>query len=365
MKHPKDKIIKVMIVAGARPNFVKIAPLFCEFKRHPEIKPILVHTGQHYDFEMSQVFFQDLDIPKPDYDLGVAAGTHGAQTGQTMIKLEEVVQKTNPDIVVVVGDVNSTVAAALVASKLHIPVAHIEAGLRSFDKTMPEEINRVLTDHISDILFCPTKTAVINLKKEGIIKGVYNTGDIMFDILRMKAGNRISETLNELGIKPKDYFLLTIHRAANTDNEKNLKRIVDAIVEMKENIIFPVHPRTKAKLENFGLAKIILGKDNIKIIQPVGYLEMLSLEKNAKKILTDSGGVQKEAFWFGVPCITLREETEWTETLNGGWNILAGTNKTKIRNAVLQPVKSRKRGDYYGNGHAAKKIVAGLIRKIK
>jgi len=346
-----------MVVAGARPNFVKIAPLFWEFKKHPRIKPILVHTGQHYDFEMSQVFFQDLDIPKPDYNLGVVAGTHGAQTGQTMIKLEEVVQKTNPDIVVVVGDVNSTIAAALVASKLHIPVAHIESGLRSFDKTMPEEINRVLTDHISDILFCPTKTAVSNLKKESIVKGVYNTGDIMLDILNMKAGDRISETLNELGIKPKDYFLLTIHRAANTDNEKNLKRIINAIMEIKENIIFPVHPRTKAKLENFGLAKIMLGKGNIKIIRPVGYLEMLSLEKNAKKILTDSGGVQKEAFWLGVPCITLREETEWIETLNGGWNILVGADEKKIARAAKNFAPCQKQKPYYGDGCAVRRIM--------
>lgn len=349
-----------MVVVGARPNFVKAAPLFWEFKKHSAIKPILVHTGQHYDFEMSQIFFQDLNIPNPDYNLGIAAGNHGAQTGQTMIEMEKVMQKINPDIAVVMGDVNSTIASALVASKLHIPVAHIEAGLRSFNKSMPEEINRVITDHISDFLFCPTKTAVINLKKEGITKGVHNVGDIMLDVLKIKANDLMSETLNKLKIKPKDYLLLTIHRAANTDNEKNLESIISAISLIKENIIFPVHPRTNAKLESFGLIKSISEKTNIKIIPPVGYLEMLSLEYNAKKILTDSGGVQKEAFWFGIPCITLREETEWVETVENGGNILAGTDKEKIIESARSFAPSISRGNYYGNGNAAEKIIQVL-----
>ena len=359
-----SEIIKIMIVVGARPNFIKVAPLFWELKNHPNIKPFLVHTGQHYDFEMSQVFFRDLDIPKPDYNLGIGSGPHGAQTGQILIELEKVIFKEEPDAVVVIGDVNSTLAGALAAAKLHVFVAHIEAGLRSYNKSMPEEINRILTDQISDLLFCPTETAVKNLKKEGITNGVINTGDIMLDILMAKAGDENSMLLDKLPVEQKNYLLLTIHRASNTDNLDNLKKIVETVLQIGEKVIFPVHPRTKLKLEEAGLIPKIVRKKNFLMIEPAGYLEMLSLERNAKKILTDSGGIQKEAFWLGVPCITLRDETEWKETTNGNWNILAGTDRKKIMDALFRTDPKRARGNYYGDGHAAKKMVAGLIRKI-
>jgi UDP-N-acetylglucosamine 2-epimerase len=370
-------VLKLLVLVGARPNFIKIAPLFWELKNHPEMKPVLVHTGQHYDFEMSQAFFRDLDIPKPDYNLGIGSGTHGAQTGLTMIEFEKIVVKEKPDVVIVVGDVNSTLAGALVAKKLHIPVAHIEAGLRSFDMDMPEEVNRVLTDHISDYLFCPTKIAVSNLKKEGIVKNVFNTGDIMYDILKMKEKELKLDILEKLSVKPKEYLLLTIHRVSNSDNPENLKKIIGAILKIREKVVFPVHPRTKARLikiikllkpfkklnESDSLKKLNMlnGLTNILFIDPVGYMEMLALEKNAKKILTDSGGVQKEAFWLEVPCVTLRETTEWTETLAGGWNVLAGTNENVVMRAMRRPFPRARQVNYYGNGHASGKIIHALL----
>ena len=351
------KKVKVLCVVGARPNFIKIAPLFEEFKKQKIIKPILVHTGQHYDYEMSQIFFQDLKIPKPDYNLGVGSGSHAWQTAKVMERLEPVILKEKPNLVIVVGDVNSTLAGALTAVKLHIPVAHIEAGLRSFDISMPEEINRRLTDHISDFLFCPTRTAVENLKKEGITKGVYNTGDIMYDtfknqILKIKNKKYKSKILKQLNLKPKQYLLLTFHRPSNVDNLENLKKILEAIQESGEKVIFPVHPRTKRQLRKLEIRNL-----KLEIISPVGYLDMLTLEKNAKKICTDSGGVQKEAYWLKVPCITLRKETEWVETVKGGWNILAGTDRNKILRTIKSFNPKTKQHKYFGNGKTAKRIV--------
>jgi len=352
---------KFLIVAGARPNFVKIAPLFEGFKKYKTIKPILVHTGQHYDFEMSQVFFRELKIPKPDYNLNVGSGSHAWQTAKIMEKLEPIILKEKPNLVIVVGDVNSTLAGALVAAKLHIPVAHIEAGLRSFDMTMPEEINRHLTDHISDFLFCPTKTAVENLKKEGIKKGVYNAGDVMYDTFQKFQKLALSQIegskiLKRFNLEPKDYLLLTLHRPANVDNLNNLKKILEAIQESGEKTVFPIHPRTEKQLK-----KLKIENCKLKIVNPVGYLDMLYLEKNAKKILTDSGGVQKEAYWLKVPCITLRKETEWVETVKNGWNVLVGTNKEKIIRAVKNFNPKRKQQKHFGSGRSAKKIVKILI----
>jgi UDP-N-acetylglucosamine 2-epimerase (non-hydrolysing) len=357
--------IKILCVVGARPNFIKIAPLFEEFKRYKTIKPILVHTGQHYDFEMSQVFFQELKIPKPDYNLEVGSGTHAWQTAKIMEKLEPVLLKENPNLVTVVGDVNSTLAGALAAAKLHIPVAHIEAGLRSYDKTMPEEINRVLTDHISTLLFCPTKTAIKNLKKEGIKKGVYNVGDITYDTFLKYIGiaQTKSQILKKLNLKPKSYFLLTFHRPSNVDNLGNLKNILEAIGESGEKVVFPIHPRTKKrlrKLKHLNICKLT----NLQFIGPVGYIDMLCLEKNAKKIITDSGGVQKEAYWVKVPCITLRNTTEWVETVKNGWNILVATNEKKIMKAIRSFNPKRKQYKYFGNGKATKKIVKILKFKF-
>jgi len=252
-----------------------------------------------------------------------------------LIEIEKIILKENPDLVIVYGDTNSTLAGALAASKLHVKLAHVEAGLRSFNKRMPEEINRVLTDHVSDILFCPTQTAVENLKNEGITKGVYLVGDVMFDALLhfSKISDMKSNILERLNIKPKEYYLATIHRAENTDNYERLKNILTSFSKLDKIVVFPIHPRTKKMINYHGLDDLI-GKGNIKVIDPVGYLDMLNLEKNAKAILTDSGGVQKEAFWLKIPCITLRDETEWIETVNLGWNRLVGSNVEKILEAV-------------------------------
>ena len=354
----KKNKIKIIIVAAARPNFMKVAPLLKEIKKHKKIKPILVHTGQHYDYQMSGAFFKELNIPKPNYNLGVKAGLHGEQTGKTMIEFEKVCLKEKPDLVIVVGDVNATLACALVAAKLHVKVAHIEAGLRSRDMSMPEEINRILTDHISEYLFCPTETGVKNLKEEGIIKNVYNVGDLMYDafLQNIKIAKKKSKILRTLNLKPRDYSILTLHRAGNVDNQKKIKIIIDAIQKSEEKIIFPIHPRTEKQLK-----KLKIENCKLKIVNPVGYLDMLYLEKNAKKILTDSGGVQKEAYWLKVPCITLRKETEWVETVKNGWNVLVGTNKEKIIRAVKNFNPKRKQQKHFGSGRSAKKIVKILI----
>ena len=360
MRNNQRKKIKILILFGARPNFIKIAPLIEEFKKYKTFNLVLVHTGQHYNYEMSQLFFQDLKIPEPDYNLGVGSGSHAKQTAKIMEKLEPIVLKEKPNLVIVVGDVNSTLAGALTAAKLYIPVAHIEAGMRSYDKTMPEEINRVLTDHISDFLFCPTKTAVKNLEKEAFKKGVYNVGDIMYDafLKNIKIAEMKSNILQKVNLKAKEYILLTIHRASNTDNLGNLKKIITALEESGEKIIFPIHPRTKKQLKKLSLK---IKNCKLKIISPIGYLDMLILEKNAKKILTDSGGVQKEAYWLRVPCITLRNATEWVETLKKSWNILVGTEKKKIIKAIKRPLPKRPQRKYFGNGKTARIIIKIIL----
>jgi len=357
----KKEKTKILIVVGSRPNFIKIAPLIDELKRIDKFNYILLHTGQHYDFEMSRIFFQELKIPKPNYNLGVGSGSHAYQTAKIMERLEPIILKEKPNLIIVVGDVNSTLVGALVAAKLNIPVGHIEAGLRSYDKTMPEEINRLLTDHISNFLFCPTKTAVNNLKKEGIKKGIYNVGDMMYDALleNVKIAQKKSKILKKLHLKTKSYFLLTVHRASNTDNVENLRKIITAAGECGEKIIFPIHPRTKKQLKKLEL-KIRNWK--LKIIPPVGYLDMLILEKNAKKILTDSGGVQREAYWLKIPCITLRKETEWVETTKDKWNILVGVDKEKIKKAIKTFNPKNEQKKYFGDGKTAKKIISILFK---
>jgi len=294
--------MKVASIVGARPNFIKLAPLSKEIRNH--FDEVIIHTGQHYDYEMDKVFFEQLRIPEPDYHLGVGSGTHGYQTGEMLKRIENVLINEKPDLVMVYGDTNTTLAGALAAVKLNIPLAHVEAGLRCYDKKMPEEINRVLTDHCSDLLFCPTKRAVENLKREGITEGVYLTGDVMVDAIKQNItiAENVSTILNDLNVKPKDYYLVTVHRAENTDNINRLKNIVDALCEIHDNVIFPCHPRTEKALKKFGLWDKL--KRSVNVIKPVGYLDMLVLEKNAKKIITDSGGVQKEAYIFKVPCIT-------------------------------------------------------------
>jgi len=334
----------VCSIVGARPQFIKAAPVSKALRAagHTEI---LVHTGQHYDDDMSAVFFRDLELPEPNYNLGVGSGPHGRQTGQMLIRLEEVMQRERPDWVLVYSDTNSTLAGALAACKLRIPLAHVEAGLRSFNREMPEEHNRVLTDHCSDLLFCPTQTAVDNLAREGITKGVHLVGDTMYDAVLQFAevARQRSTILQDLGLKPKGYLLATVHRPYNTDNPENLRNILAAFAKIEEPIIFPVHPRTRQKMAEFGLSDPQSAIRNPKFIEPVGYLDMLMLEQNARLILTDSGGMQKEAYWLGVPCVTLRPETEWVETVEAGWNTVVGTGKEKLFATIAQQTDNCRR----------------------
>ncbi|MFZ3111903.1 MAG: UDP-N-acetylglucosamine 2-epimerase (non-hydrolyzing), partial [Methanothrix sp.] len=289
--------MKIATIVGARPNFIKLAPVSKEIRKR-DLKEVIVHTGQHYNYEMDRIFFDQMGIAAPDYHLGIGSGSHGFQTGEMLKKTEEVLQKEMPDAVIVFGDTNSTLAGGLAAAKMHIKCAHVEAGLRSFDKRMPEEINRVLVDHCSDLLLCPTRTAIDNLKMEGIVQNVHLTGDVMVDA--QKDCERIAESeshiLEALGLKPWSYYLATVHRASNTDDPENLRAIALALQDL-DDVVFPCHPRAEKYLKKFGLWDDL--EKNIRMIKPVGYLDMLLLEKNAKKIVTDSGGVQKEAYLLG------------------------------------------------------------------
>jgi len=352
--------MKIVSIVGARPQFIKCAPVSRELrKEHDEV---LVHTGQHYDHGMSEVFFEELAIPKPDYNLNIGSGTHGRQTGAMLGAIEDVLEKENPDVVLVYGDTNSTLAGALAAAKLHIPVAHVEAGLRSFDRRMPEEVNRVLTDHASDMLFCPTETAVRNLAAEGVTEGVFLVGDVMCDAMeynRTVAEER-SRVLEEVGVRPGEYLVVTVHRPSNTDSRENMAAILGALGEAGRPVVFPVHPRTRKYLSDYGLLAEML--ENIRIIEPLGYLDMLHLMAHAEKILTDSGGVQKEAYMLGIPCITLRENTEWVETVEAGWNVLVGAEKERIAAQIRSPFSLTDQRMIFGAGDAAVKIAQILQR---
>ncbi|MFA5153899.1 MAG: UDP-N-acetylglucosamine 2-epimerase (non-hydrolyzing), partial [Clostridia bacterium] len=309
-----SKDLKIVIIAGARPNFIKIWPILNSIKKYPRIKYVLVNTGQHYDFEMSGIFFQDLKIEKPKYNLGIGSGTNAHQTGNAMIELEKLFIKENPDLVMVVGDVNSTLAGALAASKLHIPIAHVESGLRSKDLNMPEEINRILTDHISNFLFCTEPSAIKNLIEEGIPKNkTFYVGNVMIDTLaKSKSKIKKLEILKKIGLEKNNYCLLTLHRQENVDNKEIFKNILEAIGKIQKNIkvIYPIHPRSEASIDKFGLRKTVNEFENLIIIKPVGYLDMLSLTQNSKMVLTDSGGLQEETTYLGVPCLTIRKSTE-------------------------------------------------------
>lgn len=355
--------MEILTVVGARPQFIKAAPV-SKALRQAGLREFLVHTGQHYDANMSQVFFNELYIPEPDINLNVGSGSHGLQTGQILIGIDKIIQERRPDWVLVYGDTNSTLAGALAACKLGISLAHVEAGLRSFNRRMPEEHNRVLTDHCSDLLFCPTQTAVDNLKEESVVKGVYFVGDAMYDAVLQFADLALlrSNILQYLGIIEKEYLLATVHRPCNTDNQENLLEILQALQETNEVVIFPVHPRTSARIASLGnQIDLVRLARNVKMIEPVGYLDMLLLERQARMILTDSGGIQKEAYFLKVPCITLRTETEWVETVNEGWNILTGSDRKKILAAVHDfmpnPVTQTQ---LFGNGQAAERIAAIL-----
>ncbi|MBD0325142.1 MAG: UDP-N-acetylglucosamine 2-epimerase (non-hydrolyzing) [Pyrinomonadaceae bacterium] len=353
--------MKVLTVVGARPQFIKAAPvsraLACA--AHTEF---LVHTGQHYDHRMSRVFFEEMRLVEPAVNLEVGSGSHGWQTGQMLMGLEMTMQQERPDCVLVYGDTNSTIAAALAACKLQIPIAHVEAGLRSFNRTMPEEHNRVLTDHCSDQLFCPTLTAVENLTREGITRGVHLVGDTMYDAALQfsELARERSQVLAQLGVKPKEYLLATLHRPYNTDVPEHLRSILRAFAETGETVIFPVHPRTRQKINELDEA-FSAHAANVLMIEPVGYLDMLLLEQHARLILTDSGGMQKEAYFFGVPCVTLRPETEWIETVEAGWNVIAGAERERILRAVKEHAWPQGLPpQVFGDGRAAEKIVEYL-----
>ena len=351
--------MKIITVVGARPQFIKAAPVSRELRKNFIEK--LIHTGQHYDKNMSEIFFEELGIPVPDYNLNIGSGNHGKMTGEMLSQLEEIYINEKPDCVLVYGDTNSTLAGALAASKLLIPVIHVEAGLRSFNKSMPEEQNRILTDNISKLLLVPTSDAERNLKNEGIIEGVYNIGDVMYDaVLMFKERSKDKEDiLQKLNLSKNEYILTTIHRAENTNNIDRLKDIIEALNESNEKIILPLHPRTKKFITDYGLSF----NNNVRVIEPIGYLEMLMLETNSKKILTDSGGVQKEAYFMGKPCITMRDETEWVETVEVGWNIIVGTDKSNILEAIKNFNPNSKQELIFGDGKASEKIVR-LINEL-
>lgn len=347
--------MKIASIVGARPQFIKAAALSKELrKRHTEI---LIHTGQHYDHSMSGVFFDGLEIPAPDFNLGVGSGLHGAQTGTMMSAIEAVLISQKPDRVLIYGDTNSTLAGALAAAKLHIPVVHVESGLRSYNRTMPEEINRVVADHLSDLLFCPSDVAVKNLAAEGITRGVHVVGDVMQDVLmwaKERAEKRAGEFLGGLGLKDRQYLVATVHRSENTDDPARLAGIVNALNALEETVVFPAHPRTLKVINNGGGYKL---GTHVRIVEPLGYFEMVSLSRSARMILTDSGGLQKEAYWLGVPCVTLRDETEWVETVAAGWNTLTGADTTKIVQTVKSSACPPARPALYGEGGVAKRCV--------
>ncbi len=356
--------MKVLSVVGTRPNFVKMAPVVREILSR-KIQHVLVHTGQHYDWEMSQIFISELKMPKLDYFLDVGSGSHGYQIGEMLTKLEEVIIKEKPDFVMIPGDTNTSLAGALASSKIsEVKTCHIEAGLRSYDRTMPEEINRILIDHCSDALFCPTSTAVKNLQKEGVSDEIiHHVGDTMvdacFEHLELAKQSDIAEKYRF----DDEYYLITVHRAENTDNRKRLEGIVKALLALNRKVIFPIHPRTKKMLIEFKMWDEVNSADKIQLIEPIGYLEFLFLMSNAKLMITDSGGVQKEAFLLKVPCVTLRDNTEWVETLNANANILVGANQKVILDGVNKMLSAQI--DYetnpYGDGKAAKRIVDVIV----
>lgn len=354
-------MIKIVTIVGARPQFIKASAVsrVVRDRFSAEIEEIIVHTGQHYDENMSKVFFDELDIPRPGYNLEIAGGSHGAMTGRMLEAIETVLIKEKPDWAFIYGDTNSTLAGALAAAKLHIPVAHVEAGLRSFNMRMPEEVNRMLADRVSKLLFCPTETAVTNLLNEGINTGVHNVGDVMFDVALYyrERARAHSKALTKFGLNPSQFALATCHRAENTDDLQRLKGIVFALAEISNTlpVILPLHPRTRALLATNNLEGQ-LGK--VKVVEPLPFLDMVALEQDAKVILTDSGGVQKEACFYGVPCITLRDETEWVETVEMGWNHLVGADTQKIHSAyaTIAPPQSGA-PTVYGDGNAAEKII--------
>ena len=358
--------MRIILVIGTRPQIIKSAPLISLMSKDPEIELFVIHTGQHYDYEMSKIFFDEFNLPDADLNLLVGSGNHAWQTGEMIIRLDKPLHEMKPDIVIVPGDTNSTLSAALVASKLNIPIAHVEAGARSYDMTMPEEINRRLTDHCSKLLFTPTKNCSYNILKEGIPeKNIYLTGDTMYDSLLQHLNKAYENNiLKRLNIKPGDYGVLTVHRPKNVDNLDILRELINELIIFKElTIIFIVHPRTEKNLRKASLIKILEKTDHIKMIKPINYNETIKLISQAKVLLTDSGGMQKEAFWLKTHCITLRERTEWIETVNFGVNILSPIKKGLYIDSIkriIHPdftIEWDKFSNPFGDGKAAIKII--------
>lgn len=358
---------KIITIVGARPQFIKAAAVSREILKHPGIlEEIMIHTGQHYDPNMSQVFFDELEIPAPKYNLEISGGSHGAMTARMLEGIEQILLAEKPDWVLIYGDTNSTLAGALAAAKLHIPVAHVEAGLRSFNMRMPEEINRILSDRVSTLLLCPTMTAVENLAQEGITQGVYNVGDVMYDVAlyyRDRARNT-SQILSTLALSEKGFALATCHRAENTDSPERLNEILSALTAIAAElpVVLPLHPRTRKLISDHQLEHLL---QKLTIAPPLAFLDMVALEQAAKVILTDSGGVQKEAFFYQVPCITMRDETEWVETVTLGWNHIAGASKTRILD-VFSQLSDGQQNDLstpYGSGSASRMIIQHLMKE--
>jgi len=362
--------MRILTIIGARPQFIKAATVSRAIGLHSDITEIIVHTGQHFDTNMSDVFFEQMDIPRPDHYLKIATLSHGAMTGRMLEGIEELIQQEKPDWMLVYGDTNSTLAGALAATKLHLPIAHVEAGLRSHNPAMPEEINRVLTDRVSSLLLCPTKTAVNNLEKEGfpykaiaqLQQQIVNVGDVMFDaVLYYRERAKKEVNLETFGLKHQSYALCTVHRQENTDQIEKIKSILNALQSIAKDltVVLPLHPRTKAKIVQFNLESLLKG---LYLLDPQPYLEIQRLQMSAKVILTDSGGMQKEAYFHRVPCITLRDETEWVETVKSGWNRLVGAKKDQIvRTYSINTERNESDSTCYGNGEASCKILDRLI----
>jgi len=358
---------KIVTVVGARPQFIKagVVSRIIRDNFSDRLDEILIHTGQHYDKNMSDIFFKQLDLPQPKVNLEIGSSSHGQQTGKMLSQLEQVFIQEKPDMVVVYGDTNSTLAGALAAAKIHLPVAHVEAGLRSWNRKMPEEINRVMVDHISNLLFCPSDVSINNLKQEGIVEGVIKTGDVMHDsaLYCAKKAEEEKENFNrvceEFNVSSGNYFLATVHRAENTDQIENLKQIISSFDNLPQKVVWPVHPRTKRTMEE---NKIVCG-NNVVLTSPFSYLDMILFLKNAAMVLTDSGGVQKEAMFFETPCVTLRSETEWTETLESGWNLLSDIDSDQILKTVEIHSKTPKKNteQIYGTGKSADKVITAIL----
>jgi UDP-N-acetylglucosamine 2-epimerase len=356
--------MKIVSIVGARPNFIKLAPIHSSIREIAE--HTIIHTGQHYDYNLFKIFFSELSIPFPDYDLEVGSETASRQIAQMIDKLDDIFTKNKFDLAIVYGDTNSTLAGAITANKSEIKLAHVESGLRSFDKNMPEEINRTITDHLSDFLFAPTDNAVINLKKENIGGKTYNTGDISVEIIEKVKIHNKSKILEKLDLQSLEYILLTMHRAENTNITDNLLTLIYTLAKLKEyKIIFPIHPRTLSFLKKNNLLEKIEELPNVQIIDPLGYLDFICLMKNSSKIITDSGGIQKEAFLLKVPCITIRKNTEWIETVEYGGNLLTGLDPDKIIHAVKNwiPIKSNEK--FLGNGKTSETIKEIIYQNLK